>query len=99
MVAHTFTYMYATEPKRYLAFNDDVMIRSPGTVECGTMQPDASVSIVIVNWNRGEDVVRAVRHLRGLRGLDAEIVVVDNGSTDGSRVRLAGLESVRFVGL
>ena len=63
------------------------------------MQPDASVSIVIVNWNRGEDVVRAVRHLRGLRGLDADIVVVDNGSTDGSRVRLAGLESVRFVGL
>src|SRR5262249_45141050 len=75
------------------------MIGSPGTGECGTMQPDASVSIVIVNWNRGEDVVRAVRHLRGLRGLDADIVVVDNGSTDGSSVRLAGLESVRLVGL
>jgi GT2 family glycosyltransferase len=63
------------------------------------MQSDASVSIIIVNWNRGDEVVRAVRHLVGLRGLRAEIVVVDNGSTDGSRERLAGIGSVRFIGL
>ena len=59
------------------------------------------VSIVIVNWNRFEDVARNVRHLDRLRGRGPtfEVIVVDNGSTDGDAGRLAAFDSVRLVRL
>ncbi len=63
------------------------------------MQDCPSVSIIIVNWNRGDDVARSLRHLEGLRDRRTEVVVVDNGSTDGSAGWLAKLDSIRFVGL
>jgi GT2 family glycosyltransferase len=43
------------------------------------MQP--SVDVVIVNWNGGYDVLRAVR---SAAAFGAEVIVVDNASTDGS---------------
>ena len=42
------------------------------------------VSIVIVNWNGAEVLPECLRSLLGLNHKDIEIVVVDNGSTDGS---------------
>lgn len=57
------------------------------------------VSIVVVNWNRHEDVARIVRHLAKLRGSGPsfEVIVVDNGSTDGSIEGLASLADIRLV--
>jgi GT2 family glycosyltransferase len=43
-----------------------------------------SVGIVILNWNRKEDTLRCLNSVYQLRYPQYEIVVVDNGSTDGS---------------
>lgn len=42
------------------------------------------VSIITLNWNRKEDTIECVNSLLNLEYPDYEIVVVDNGSTDGS---------------
>jgi GT2 family glycosyltransferase len=42
------------------------------------------LSVVIVNWNSRDDVLAGIRSLRAQTDPDLEIVVVDNGSTDGS---------------
>lgn len=47
------------------------------------------ISVVIVTWNRKEDVLEAVRSVQqqkrpGTAGADVQVVVVDNGSTDGT---------------
>lgn len=47
------------------------------------------LSIVIVNWNRYEEVAVALRRLATVRGIAFETIVVDNGSTDDSVERLA----------
>jgi GT2 family glycosyltransferase len=57
------------------------------------------VSIIIVNWNRRAEVARILRYLDGLEPRFAEIVVVDNGSTDGSAEWLSRVPTIRFVGL
>ena len=57
------------------------------------------VSIIIVNWNRLDDVLKNLHYLKSQRGLRAEVVVVDNGSTDGSAERLARLGWIRLVRL
>ncbi len=57
------------------------------------------VSVVIVNWNRIDDVLMNLRYLRKLHYPDVEMIVVDNGSTDGSVERLARLIDVRLVTL
>ncbi len=49
------------------------------------MPPRPDLSIVIVNWNTREmlrDCLTSVR--AGLRGITAEVIVVDNASSDGS---------------
>ena len=40
-----------------------------------------TVSVILVNWNGGDLLLRC---LRSLSGADAEVIVVDNASTDGS---------------
>ncbi len=57
------------------------------------------VSVIIVNWNRADDVVAAVRELERIRDLDLEVVVVDNGSTDDSVQRLSRFESIQLISL
>lgn len=49
------------------------------------------VSIVISNHNYAEYVGAAIESALGQRGAPVEVIVVDNGSTDGSRELLAGL--------
>jgi len=46
------------------------------------------VSAVILNWNGGDDLVQAVASLAAQTLAGVEVVVVDNGSTDGSLERL-----------
>jgi colanic acid/amylovoran biosynthesis glycosyltransferase len=57
------------------------------------------VSVVIVNWNRADDVVWNLRHLSRLDYPNLEILVIDNGSTDGSQERLSALPGVHLIRL
>ncbi|MCX6620153.1 MAG: glycosyltransferase family 2 protein [Acidobacteria bacterium] len=43
-----------------------------------------TVSVVVVNWNRKELLRRCLESLAAQRGVNFEVVLVDNGSTDGS---------------
>lgn len=45
---------------------------------------DKLVSISILNWNRKEEACRAIRSAKNQSYSNFEIIVVDNGSTDGS---------------
>jgi GT2 family glycosyltransferase len=57
-----------------------------------------SVSVVIVNWNGGEDLALCVENLRsGVGGRVDEIVVVDNDSSDDSLARLGAPEGVTVI--
>ena len=42
------------------------------------------VSAVVVNWNRRELLRKCLESLLAQRGVELEVIVVDNGSTDGS---------------
>ncbi len=57
------------------------------------------VSVIIVNWNRLDDVLRNLHYLRQQKGIRTEVVVVDNGSTDGSAERLSQLGWIRLIPL
>lgn len=50
-----------------------------------------SISIIVVNWNRCELLQACLESLIGQQGVDFEIIVVDNGSTDGSREVVAAV--------
>lgn len=43
-----------------------------------------TISVVVVNWNRRDLLRSCLLSLARQRGVDFEVVVVDNGSTDGS---------------
>ena len=57
------------------------------------------VSVIIVNWNRIEEVSASIRLLSRVKEVELEIIVVDNGSTDGSLERLACNDSIRLIDL
>jgi glycosyltransferase involved in cell wall biosynthesis len=54
------------------------------------------VTVVIPTRNRERYVVRAVSTALGQRDVDLEVVVVDDGSTDGTAERLAAVEDDRL---
>jgi len=59
-----------------------------------------SLSIVIVNWNARAELCRCLAALGGQADEDTEIVVVDNGSTDGSiEAAREALPDLRVVAL
>ena len=47
-------------------------------------QKPTLVSIIILNWNRPDDTVECLKHVRNLKYTNKEIIVVDNGSNDNS---------------
>lgn len=52
----------------------------------GKKQP--KVSIVLLNWNGKADTIECLESLRKIEYQNAEIIVVDNGSSDGSQTYL-----------
>jgi exopolysaccharide biosynthesis WecB/TagA/CpsF family protein len=63
----------------------------PFLIEAPTGMPETpragktpKVSAIVVNYNAGESLERAVGSLSGLSAEECEVIVVDNGSTDGS---------------
>ncbi|HSB16763.1 MAG TPA: glycosyltransferase family 2 protein [Bryobacteraceae bacterium] len=47
-------------------------------------EADAEIAVIVVNWNRRELLRRCLESLARQEGVDFEIIVVDNGSVDGS---------------
>lgn len=48
------------------------------------------VSVIVVNWNGGEYLKRCIDSLNSQTFRDFEVIVIDNGSIDGSAIRLKG---------
>jgi GT2 family glycosyltransferase len=63
------------------------------------MRDDLDISVVIINWNRLHEVLKSVSYLRFQPKLRLEVIVVDNGSTDGSAEQLAQVEGIKFIAL
>jgi GT2 family glycosyltransferase len=58
------------------------------------------VCIVILNWNNCEDTLRCIRSVREQTYDRRRVLVIDNGSTDGSAERLAALgDEVELIAL
>ncbi len=57
-----------------------------------------TVSVVIPTYQRRDDVLRAVESVLAQSFEDFEVIVVDDGSTDGTAEALAGLDPrLRYV--
>lgn len=50
----------------------------------GTAKKDRTVAVVILNWNGGDDILACLASLFDSTHNAIEVVIVDNGSTDGS---------------
>ncbi|MCG3196197.1 MAG: glycosyltransferase family 2 protein [Candidatus Omnitrophica bacterium] len=56
------------------------------------------VSIILVTWNRREDLREALDSIRAQEGITREILIIDNGSTDGTLEFLESLEDpIRII--
>lgn len=63
-----------------------------------TSSNDTSVAAVVLNYRRADDTIDCVRSLVRSEGVRPEVIVVDNGSDDGSADRIAGaFPGVRIV--
>lgn len=65
------------------------------------MHFNASITIAVVNYNRENFVGRAIRSCinQRLDGLTLEVIVVDDGSTDGSAEVIQSFEGITFIPL
>lgn len=55
------------------------------------------VSIVILNWNGLEDTKNCLEHVRKLNYPNYEIIVVDNGSSQGDKKYLSNLKDITYI--
>lgn len=53
------------------------------------MKQDAVIYIVIVNYRRSQDTIDCLKSLRNLTGTTFRVVLIDNGSSDGSVEEIA----------
>ena len=49
------------------------------------MHPPPKIGILLVNWNGKEDTLRSLSSLKQIKAPEFEVVIIDNGSTDGSQ--------------
>jgi GT2 family glycosyltransferase len=57
----------------------------------------SSVAVIVLNWNGFEETRRCLSSLAALEYEPLRVVVVDNGSTDGSAERLADLPGIELI--
>ena len=57
------------------------------------------VSFVVVNWNGLDDTKVCIDSINKLNYTNKEIVIVDNGSIDGSKEYFSSLKEIRFISL
>lgn len=62
-----------------------------------TSQP--LVSFVVLSWNTKEDTLNCIKNLKDHNYSNYEIIVVDNGSKDGSKTALAKLRDITYIDL
>lgn len=56
------------------------------------------IDVIIVNWNAGRQLMSCVKSVQDYgQGLVAKVIVVDNGSTDGSDTLIDGMNGVTLV--
>jgi hypothetical protein len=61
-------------------------------------EKNPKVSIIILNWNGKDDTLECLGSLRGLEYGNYEVIVVDNGSTDGSQEAISrGYPNVKLI--
>jgi len=48
------------------------------------------IYIIVLNWNNAADTIECLNSLREIKYVNKRVVVVDNGSTDGSREKIKG---------
>jgi GT2 family glycosyltransferase len=77
---------------------DDIQTPSPDTPPGSANGPTSHglVSVVIPAFNRVHVVLRAIRSALAQSYGDLEVIVVDDGSTDGTRDAIAGLDDDRL---
>ena len=71
------------------------MARDQGEMRRGDMEPPL-FSVVVPTWNRRATIGEAVASALGQNVADLEVIVVDDGSTDGSAEVLAALDDPRL---
>jgi GT2 family glycosyltransferase len=59
--------------------------------------PSPLVSVVVLNWNGAAILAECISSLKQLSYAPVEIIVVDNGSTDGSPALLESIPGIIFV--
>lgn len=55
------------------------------------------VSVIMVNWNSGHQLARALERLRLQTAVPLELIIVDNGSTDGSMEVASRIEASHAI--
>ena len=77
----------------------DLRLASAGEEEARSGNAGPSVSVIIVNFNGGEYLRNCVEHLCAQTVPDFEVIVVDNGSRDGSLAHVPGDPRFRILDL
>lgn len=77
------------------------MVTSPGDAHGSVPLGPLRVGVVVVTWKGLDLTLRCLESLRAQHtdGLDVDLVVVDNGSQDGTAEALVGLRDVHLVAL
>lgn len=62
-------------------------------------KPEPLVSFVVLNWNGLSDTKLCIESIKDQTYPHTELIIVDNGSTDGSKDYFRELEGIKFVDL